>query len=157
MSNTNDLKNRTLTLKRTFNAPIKLVWEAWTQPEHIALWWGPKGMETKVIEHNFSVGGEWKYSMMMPDGKEFIADGVYKEIVELERIFSSANFKPMTEGVEIQALFEENGDKTNFTFNVVHPTEEYCKQQEEMGFYNGWASVFDRLGEFLQKETSLND
>ena len=64
---------------------------------------------------------------------------------------------PMTEGVEIQALFEENGDKTNFTFNCVHPTEEYCKQQEKMGFYNGWGSVFDRLNEYLQEEISLNN
>ena len=153
----NDTSNRTLSLKRTFNAPIKLVWEAWTQPEHIALWWGPKGMNTKVIEHDFRVGGKWKYIMLMPDGKEFIADGVYSEIVELQKIVTTANFKPMTEGVEMHALFEENGDKTNFTFHVVHPTEEYCKQQEEMGFYNGWGSVFNRLDESLQKEISLNN
>ncbi len=145
----NEANNRTLTLKRTFNAPIKLVWETWTQPEHIANWWGPKGMETKVIEHDFKVGGQWKYVMLMPDGNEFIADGVYSEIVELEKIVSSANFKPMTEGVEIQALFEENGDKTNFTFNVVHPTEEYCRQQEQMGFMNGWGAVFDRLETYV--------
>ncbi len=142
MSNTN---NRTLSLKRTFNAPIKLVWEAWTQPEHIAQWWGPKGMKTKIIAHNFSVGGAWKYAMTMPDGKEFIADGVYSEIVELQKIVTSANFKPMTEGVELQVLLEEDGNKTNFTFNVVHETEDYCKQQEKMGFYNGWGSTFDRL------------
>jgi len=147
------LGNRTVTLKRTFNAPIKLVWEAWTQPEHIAQWWGPKGMEIKVVEHDFRVGGKWKYTMEMPDGNEFISDGVYSVIVELEKIFSSANFKPMTEGVEIQALFEENGDKTNFTFNVVHPTEEYCKQQEKMGIMNGWGSVFERLDTLV---TALN-
>lgn len=149
MSTTNDIENRTLSLKRTFNAPIALVWEAWTQPEHIAHWWGPKGMETRVIEHNFSVGGEWKYAMAMPDGNEFITEGVYSAIVELEKIFSSADFKPMTEGVEIQALFEDAGDKTSFTFNCIHPTVEYCKQQEEMGFYTGWASVFDRLETFV--------
>lgn len=146
----NEMNNRTLTLKRTFDAPLKLVWEAWTRPEHIALWWGPKGMDVKVIEHDFKVGGKWKYSMTMPDGKEFITEGIYSVIVALKKIYSSADFKPMTEGVEIQALFEENGDKTNFTFNVVHETEEYCKQQEEMGFYNGWGSVFDGL------ETHLN-
>ena len=145
-----DLKNRTLSLKRTFNAPIQLVWEAWSKPEHIAQWWGPKGMETKIIEHDFSVGGKWKYAMLMPDGNEFIADGIYTEIIELQKIFSSANFKPMTEGVEIQALFEEDGDQTNFTFNVVHPTEEYCQQQEKMGFMNGWGSVFDRLKAFTE-------
>ena len=102
---TNATGNRVLSLERTFSAPIKLVWEAWTQPEHIAQWWGPKGMETEVLQHDFKAGGAWKYSMKMPDGSEFIADGVYKEIVEFEKIISSANFKPMTEGVEIQALF----------------------------------------------------
>lgn len=150
MNNTSESKNRTLTLERTLNAPIKLVWEAWSQADHISHWWGPKGMETKVIEHDFKVGGNWKYTMLMPDGKEFLTEGVYSEIIEFEKIISSADFKPMTEGVEIQALFEEKGDKTNFTFNVVHPTEEYCKQQEAMGFYNGWASTFDRLENYLE-------
>ena len=148
----NEANNRTLTLERIFKAPIQLVWEAWTQPEHIAEWWGPKGMETEVVEHDFRIGGKWKYVMLMPDGNEFIGDGVYTVIVELEKIFSSANFKPMTVGVEIQALFEANGDETNFTFNVVHPTEDYCRQQEEMGFYNGWGSTFERLAEYLVKE-----
>ena len=149
MSNTNEASNRTVTLKRTLNAPIKLVWDAWTQPDHIAQWWGPKGMTTKIIEHDFRVGGQWKYTMDMPDGNEFVSDGVYTVIEELEKIFSTANFKPMTEGVEIQALFEANGDQTNFTFNVVHPTEEYKIQQEKMGILNGWGSVFDRLETFV--------
>ena len=145
----NDLNNRTLTIEKTFNAPLKLVWEAWSQPEHIGQWWGPKGMETKVIVHEFKVGGHWKYVMQMPNGGEFITEGIYSQIVEYEKIVSSADFKPMTEGVEIQALFEADGDKTKFTFNVVHPTEAYCKQQEQMGFYNGWSSTFDRLDEFV--------
>lgn len=147
-----NVANRTLTIKRTFNAPIKLVWEAWTQAEHIAKWWGPKGMEVKIVKHEFRVGGEWEYEMMMPNGGKFISEGVYAEIVELVKIISSADFKPMTEGVEIQALFEEAGDKTNFTFNCVHPTEEYCKQQEKMGFYNGWGSVFNNLEGYLQEQ-----
>jgi len=145
MSKMNDAKNRTLTLRKAFNAPVKFIWDAWTQPEHIVQWWAPKGMKIKVIEHDFRVGGKWKYSMPMPDGNEFISDGEYLEIVTFEKIVTTANFKPMTEGVEIHALFEADGDKTNFTFSVVHPTEEYCKQQEKMGFYNGWGSAFDRL------------
>jgi uncharacterized protein YndB with AHSA1/START domain len=148
MDNQNELEKRTLTLKRTFNAPIAIVWEAWTQPEHIAQWWGPKGMEIKVVEHDFTPGGKWKYVMPMPNGSEFISHGVYSLIVTFEKIFSSANFIPMTEGVEIQALFEANGDTTHFTFNCIHPTEEYCRQQEKMGFYNGWGSAFDRLEAF---------
>ena len=145
MNKINELGQRTLVIKKTFNAPIKLVWEAWTQPEHIVQWWAPKGMTIKVIEHDFKIGGKWKYVMPMPDGNEFISDGEYLEIGDFQKIFTTANFKPMTEGVEIHVLFEENGDKTNFTFSVIHPTEEYCKEQEKMGFYNGWGSAFDRL------------
>jgi len=151
MNKSNNIENRTITLKRTFNAPLSLVWEAWTQSKHIAEWWSPKGIKTNVIEHNFKVGGTWKYSMPMPNGQEFIAEGEYTEIIEFEKIVSSANFKPMTEGVEIQALFKANGDKTDFIFNVVHPTEEYRIQQEKMGIMNGWGSVFDRLEELLNK------
>ena len=139
----------TITIKRTFNAPIALVWEAWTQPEHIAQWWSPKGVKTKVVEHEFTVGGKWKYIMPMPNGQEFIAEGVYTEIIKFEKIASTANFRPMTEGVEIHSLFKANGDKTDFTFLVIHPTEEYKIQQEKMGIMNGWGSVFDRLDELL--------
>jgi uncharacterized protein YndB with AHSA1/START domain len=142
MSNPAD---RTLTITKVFNAPLKLVWEAWTTPGHIAEWWAPKGMKVTIVEHDFKVGGNWKFVMPMPDGNEFVSAGQYLEIIECRKIMTTANFKPMTEGVELQVLFEEDGDKTNFTFNVVHPTEEYCKQQEQMGFYNGWGSTFNRL------------
>lgn len=150
MNKLNDKNDRTIVIRRTFNAPLKLVWKAWTQPQHIAEWWSPKGIKTKVIEHDFKVGGKWKYAMPMPNGQEFIAEGEYIEIISFKKIISLADFKPMTEGVEIQALFQENGNKTDFTFNVIHPTEEYKIQQEKMGIMNGWGSVFDRLEVLLQ-------
>jgi len=137
--------DRTLTIKKTLKAPVSLVWEAWTNPEHIAGWWGPAGMNTKVNTHDFQVGGAWNYAMTMPDGNEFTAEGVYSLIDEMSRIFTSANFRPMTEGVEMQSHFEAKGEETEFTFHVIHDTAEYCQQQEQMGFYNGWGSVFDRL------------
>ena len=153
MNNTNDLTNRTLTLERTFNAPIDLVWEAWTQPDHVAKWWAPHGMDLEVIEHDFSVGGKWKYAMPMPDGNQFISEGVYSEIVPKKKIITTADFKPMTEGVELHIQFEKDGNQTKFTFSVVHETEEYCEQQEEMGFYNGWGSAFERLDKMLNDLT----
>ncbi|WP_109831816.1 SRPBCC domain-containing protein [Reichenbachiella versicolor] len=140
-----NLKNRTLSLEKIFDAPIELVWEAWTSSEHIIKWWAPPGMDLKVIEHNFKVGGKWKYTMPMPDGTEFISEGTYKEIVEMEKIVTSADFRPMTENVELHASFEKLDNQTKFTFSVIHETEDYCKQQEKMGFYNGWGSAFDRL------------
>jgi uncharacterized protein YndB with AHSA1/START domain len=151
MANQNDISKRILTLKRTFNASRETVWEAWTKPEHIIKWWAPNKMPAKVVEHEFKVGGKWKYTMSMPDGSEFISYGVYSEIIEPEKLVTTANFIPMTEGVIMQILLEEDGDKTIFTFSVIHPTEEYCRQQEKMGFYNGWGTAFERLNEYLMK------
>jgi len=145
MENPNELDKRVLTLKRTFNVPRLTVWEAWTDPRHIVQWWAPKGMKITVLSHEFKVGGKWKYTMPMPDGSEFISEGVYSEIIIPEKIVTSANFRPMTEGVTIHVLFEEKDGKTHLTFSVIHPTEEYCRQQEKMGFYNGWGSAFERL------------
>ena len=152
MNKTNDIEKRTLTLTRTFDAPPQLVWDAWTQPEHIAKWWGPRGMKTNIKKHDFKVGGDWEFVMPMPDGKEFISYGTYSQIEAPQLLETSANFIPMTEGVILVASFSEAGDKTDFVFKVIHPTEEYCKQQEEMGFYNGWGSVFEGLNAYLQSQ-----
>ncbi len=147
---TNDLK--TITINRLFDAPIELVWEAWTQADHIIKWWGPDGIETTIIEHHFEVDGHWKYIMAMPGGKDFIAEGKYLEIDPPNKLVTTANFLPMTEGVVMEILLERKENQTAFTFKVIHETEEYKLQQEKMGVYNGWGSVFDRLAHFLAEK-----
>ncbi|MDN5213311.1 SRPBCC domain-containing protein [Fulvivirgaceae bacterium BMA12] len=154
MTEKKELMNRTLLLQRTFNAPRKLVWEAWTQPEHIAAWWGPRGMKTAVVELDFRPGGRWKYIMTAPDGSEFPAKGVFSEIIEFEKIVSSADFAPVTESVIIVALFEDLGDQTKLTFSVIHASEEYCRKQENMGVMNGWGANFDGLEAYLARMTN---
>ncbi|WP_124981308.1 SRPBCC family protein [Nonlabens xiamenensis] len=143
------MTDRTLTIEKIFDAPVKLVWNAWTTPEQIVKWWAPPGMEVKVLQHEFKEGGSWKYAMPMPDGSEFISAGVYQEIIEMKKIVTTADFKPMTEGVELHVLFEDLGKQTKFSFSVIHATADYCQQQKEMGFYNGWGSAFDRLEKSL--------
>lgn len=145
MSKSSNSKSRTLTIKKTFDAPVKTVWEAWTNEKHIVQWWAPPGMPIKVAENNFKVGGKWKYTMPMPNGQEFISEGTYLEITKYKKIITTADFKPMTENVELHVSFEEDGDKTQFEFSVVHETEDYAKAQEKMGFYNGWGSALNRM------------
>ena len=144
--------NRTYTIERTFNAPITLVWEAWTQAEHIVKWWGPNGMKTEVVEHDFTVGGKWNYKMAMPNGQDFIAHGQYLAIEAPTKVATTANFIPMTTGVEMHASFADAGAQTHFTFTVVHDTEEYRDQQLNMGANKGWGSTFDRLEEYLASQ-----
>lgn len=149
MTQASDAEKRTITMERTFNAPRQLVWDAWTKPEHIANWWGPSGMTTTIKKHEFKVGGEWEFTMPMPNGKEFVSHGVYTKIEAPELLETTANFIPMTEGVTLIVQLTEEGESTKFVFKVVHPTEEYCKQQEELGIYNGWGSVFTGLETYL--------
>lgn len=144
-----DIEKRTITIQRTFDAPISLVWGAWTQSEHIANWWGPPGMKMDIVKHDFVVGGDWEYIMRMPDGNPFKSFGTYSRIDAPNIIETSANFIPMTEGVTLVAEFKSAGDKTAFTFKVIHPTEAYAKEQEKMGIYNGWGSVFERLNNYV--------
>jgi uncharacterized protein YndB with AHSA1/START domain len=152
--NKDNTSSRTLTIKKVFDAPVKTVWDAWVKPEHIIQWWAPPGMKIDVSQHDFKVGGKWKYSMPMPDGNLFISEGRYLEIEQYKKIVTTADFKPMTEGVEMHIHFEADGEKTNFTFSIIHATEEYCKQQEKMGFYNGWGSAFERLNKFIADVSS---
>lgn len=142
-------QDRFVSMRRTFQAPLALVWEAWTQAEHIANWWGPKGMPLSVVEFDFRVGGKWQYSMPMPNGGEFISEGEYQEIVEHQKIVTTADFKPMTTGVILHIEFEADGEQTHMNFSVEHDTAEYARKQKEMGFEKGWGSAFDRLAERL--------
>lgn len=151
MSTPGNAQNRTLTIKKVFNAPLPLVWKAWTEADQIIQWWAPQGMKITVVEHNFTVGGKWKYSMPMPNGAEFVSEGTYLEIVEHQKIVSSADFQPMTENVELHITFSAEGDKTHFEFSVVHETEDYAKAQEKMGFYNGWGSALNRMEDVIAR------
>ena len=62
----NNTKDRELLLTRTLNAPIDIVWEAWTKPDHIAKWWGPNGFITTIIKMDIQAGGEWDLIMHGP-------------------------------------------------------------------------------------------
>ena len=148
MTNRSNQADRTVTMVRTLPAPRKLVWEAWTQAEHIANWWGPKGMVSTVERLDFREGGEWKISMETPHGP-FSTYGEYKEIVEHEKIVCSANFPPMTTNVTLSIVFEDEGEQTRMSFSVIHETVEYKDAQVKMGFEKGWGSTFDRLEELL--------
>ncbi|GMN08368.1 SRPBCC family protein [Croceitalea sp. MTPC9] len=142
-------ENRTIELERTINAPLKLVWKVWTNPEHIAKWWSPKGMETQINHYEFSEGNTWKYIMKLPNGQEFIAEGQFKEIEAPIKIVTEAHFRPKTEGVLLETLFENQGLQTKLKFNVVHPTEEYKLAQEQMGVDSGWEAAIDRFAECI--------
>ncbi|HEY4301908.1 MAG TPA: SRPBCC family protein [Candidatus Didemnitutus sp.] len=82
----NDTADREIVVAREFNAPRELVWEAWTNPEHVVHWWGPRGFNTTVEKMDVRPGGEWKHVMRGPDGAEYPNHSTFTEVVKPERI-----------------------------------------------------------------------
>lgn len=79
-------ERRQLSISRTLKAPIELVWEVWTTPEHIAQWWGPNGFTNSIQQMDVREGGEWKLTMHGPDGTNYPNRSIYKEIVLHKKI-----------------------------------------------------------------------
>ena len=139
-----------IVIERVFDAPRALVWKAWTDPEHVARWWGPHGMTTRVDELDLRPGGSWRYVMVAPDGSEYPQEGVFREIVPPETIVTSAEFAVGADAphqVVLTYRFDDLGDKTKLTMRsgMYLP----MSKQEQIGVVEGWNSNFDCLDDYL--------
>src|SRR5215470_16562244 len=91
----NTSADREIVITRIVDAPRELVWQAWTEPQHIAPWWGPNGFRTTIHEMNVEVGGVWRFIMHGPDGTDYPNRIVYREIVKPQRlVYDHAEDKP---------------------------------------------------------------
>ncbi len=153
-------KEREIIIVRDFDAPLDLLWDAWTKKEHIEKWFGPKDFDTTVEKQEFWEGGRAIYVMHGPDGKDYPSEGTYKEIIEKELIMSTdefgEDFKKTTdinlpEGMVVAAFFESLGKKSRLTIRIIHPNAKEKKKHAEMGVIAGWNSSFEKLDELLVK------
>ncbi|HET7152473.1 MAG TPA: SRPBCC domain-containing protein, partial [Candidatus Kapabacteria bacterium] len=81
-----DTSDREIITMRLLNAPRELVWKVWTEPEHIAKWWGPNGFTNTIRKMDVRVGGEWLFTMHGPDGTDYPNKTVYTKVVKPERL-----------------------------------------------------------------------
>jgi uncharacterized protein YndB with AHSA1/START domain len=84
-----DTSDREILITCLLNAPRELVWKAWTNPKHVAQWWGPRGFTTTIEKMDVRSGGVWKHVMHGPDGVDYPNKSVFKEVVKPERIVYS--------------------------------------------------------------------
>jgi len=114
-------QDRELLLSRTLNAPVELVWEVWTQPGHIAQWWGPNGFTTTIQTMDITAGGEWNLVMHGPDGTDYKNKSIFKEIIPLKKIvYEHVSAPKFTTTV----MFEAQGDTTLITWHMLFETAE---------------------------------
>lgn len=87
------MKNKdALTIVRVFDAPREKVWKAWTDPEELKKWWGPKHFTSPFSKIDLRAGGKYLHCMRGPDGKDYWSTGVYREIVPMERLVATDSF-----------------------------------------------------------------
>ena len=156
--------NRILVLERVFDAPRDLVFQMFKEPEHLKRWWGPRGWEIPVCNIDFRAGGVWHYCMKCVDqnqgqfyGMESWGKGVYKEIVEPEKIVYNDYFSD-AEGNIDESLpatlttmeFIDLDGKTKLVNRSEYASTEALKTVMDMGMMQGISETWDRLGELLE-------
>jgi uncharacterized protein YndB with AHSA1/START domain len=143
-------EERALVMTRTFDAPRALVFEAWTERQHLERWQGaPQGFTVTTEQVDIRPGGAFRICMRSPEGVDHWLQGVYREVVAPERLvfthtWLDAERKPTTETL-VTITFAERGGKTELTLRQ----SGFKSEESRAGHEGGWASTFDRLAEYL--------
>ena len=154
MQNTGTLKvttptDREIVLTRVFDAPRRLVFDAFTKPELLKRWFGPRGWSLVVCEIDLKVGGTWRFVLRGPDGKDMGMRGVYREIAAPDRSVHTESFDDFPgESLVTTRLVEDRG-KTTLTATVRYPSQEVRDAVIKSGMEHGAAESYDKLAEYL--------
>ena len=156
MKNVKDLKvtnrgDRELVMTRVVDAPRRLVFEAWTKPEHLPHWMlGPPGWTMPVCEIDLRPGGEWHFIWRRADGNEMGMRGEYREIAPPERLVSTESWGgDWPETLNTLVLSEKDG-QTTLTNTILYPSKEAREAALKTGMKEGVSKSFDRLAEYLR-------
>jgi uncharacterized protein YndB with AHSA1/START domain len=135
--------DREFTITRVFDAPRELVWKAWTDPEQVARWFGPRGISTprSTITMDVRPGGTFELTMVSDDdGTEYPSGGTFLEVVEPERLVWRDRDLDLT----ITLTFADLGGRTGMTCHVVGETGGAAA-------YDGWSTMLDELAEAVAR------
>jgi uncharacterized protein YndB with AHSA1/START domain len=141
---------RELEITRVFEAPRELVWEAWTNPEHVPNWLlGPEGWTMPVCEIDLRPGGPWHFVWRKDDSTEMEMRGQYREVVPPERLVNTESWGgEWPETVNTIAFTEEDG-RTTVTITVLYPSQEAREAATATGMESGMNRSFDLLDGYL--------
>lgn len=114
------MESREMGITSTFKTPIHLMWEVWTNPRHIANWWGPNGFTNTIQTMDFQEGGEWKFTMHGPDGTNYPNRSIFKEIIPFKKIVIE-HFNPH---FITTVLFESKDNETHIDWTLLFDTVE---------------------------------
>jgi uncharacterized protein YndB with AHSA1/START domain len=141
--------DREIVTERVFDAPRDLVYKAWTDPEHVAQWWGPNGFTNTIHEMDVRPGGVWRFIMHGPDGTDYKNQIEYLEVVKPELLVYLHESTPK---FHVTVTFEDQNGKTRVTMRMLFDTaEQRDKVVKTFGAIEGAKQTFGRLGQHLTK------
>jgi uncharacterized protein YndB with AHSA1/START domain len=148
-------KSNEIRITRLYDAPVKAVWDAWTDPKQVAQWWGPRGFTITTHSKDLRPGGHWAYTMHGPDGTDFPNTTQYFEVEKYSKLVydhgGSADRPPM---FRVTVLFSESNGKTKMDMSMALPTPEAAEETRQIIKKFGGNSTWDRLAEYLAKEST---
>jgi uncharacterized protein YndB with AHSA1/START domain len=159
------LKNRKeIIISRTFDAPLKSIWNAWGESERFMRWWGPKGFTSPFCEIDFRVGGKYLFCMRSPHGKEYWNTGTFRKIIPYERIVCTNSFADENGKVVPASYYGMDSDWSLELILIITLEKQKGKSKltlHQVGFPSdadsesakkGWNESFDKLAESLVNE-----
>jgi uncharacterized protein YndB with AHSA1/START domain len=148
-------KENEIRLTRVYDAPVKTVWEAWTDPAQVAQWWGPRGFTLTTHSKDLRPGGHWAYTMHGPDGTDYPNTTLYHEVEPLAKlVYDHGGHQDRPPLFRVTVLFAERDGKTEMELRMAFPDAEAAKQSRKFIKQAGGDSTWDRLTEYLEKNAS---
>lgn len=152
-------KSNEIKITRIYDAPVKIVWDAWTDPKQVAQWWGPRGFTLTTHSKDLKPGGSWHYTMHGPDGVDYPNKTHYLEVEEHAKlVYDHGGYDDRPPLFRVMVLFSEvDGEKTKMDMTMTLPSPDAAEQTKKFIKTAGGDSTWDRLAEYLAKELSGKD
>jgi len=151
----NKNKSNELKLSRVYDAPVKIVWEAWTDPKQVAQWWGPRGFTLTTHSKDLRVGGSWNYTMHGPDGVDYENSTKYFEVETYHRlVYDHGGNSKQPPLFRVAVNFTDLNGKTKMDMTMTFSTAEVAAESKKFIKKAGGDSTWDRLAEYLEKKDS---
>lgn len=143
--------DREIVMSRLVDAPRRLVYDAYTNPEHLPHWMtGPDGWTMPVCEIDLRPGGTWHFVWRKADGAEMAMTGSYTEVVPLERVVSTEQWGPEWPETLNTVVFSDDAGKTRITTTILYPSKEARDAALASGMKEGVAQSYERLEAYLK-------
>lgn len=151
-------KSNEIRITRIYDAPVQAVWDAWTDPEQVAQWWGPRGFTLTTHSKDLKPGGSWNYTMHGPDGVDYPNQTYYLEVEQCSKlVYDHGGYEDRPPLFRVTVLFSEIDGKTKMDMTMTLASPEAAEETRKFIKKAGGDATWDRLAEYLEMESSGKD